>query len=173
VVDRSGTAPDIFYLPGGKPEAGEEPLATLERELGEELGVTLVSSKPFAVVSDRAALEHRPMEMHVFLATVAGEATPQAEIETVTWVGANGAIRGQARASDPQPRSSTTRGSASDHLINHRRRPKAAPDCPPSASDLGGVAILAPTDRSAVLDDELGKDNEPADRSYAGRDPLA
>jgi 8-oxo-dGTP pyrophosphatase MutT (NUDIX family) len=32
-------APDVFYLPGGKPEAGESAEQTLIRELGEELGV--------------------------------------------------------------------------------------------------------------------------------------
>ncbi|WP_372348295.1 NUDIX domain-containing protein [Streptomyces sp. KL116D] len=34
-------APDVFYIPGGKPEAGEQPEETLERELREELGVEL------------------------------------------------------------------------------------------------------------------------------------
>ena len=87
-------APEVFYLPGGKPEVGEEPLATLARELGEELGVALVDSVPLGVVSDQAALERTPMEMDVYLATVAGELTPQAEIQAVAWVGANGASPG-------------------------------------------------------------------------------
>jgi len=83
-------APDVFYLPGGKPDAGESPLATLARELREELGVTLVESEPLAVVSDQAALERTPMEMHVYLATVAGEVAPLAEIDALAWVGADG-----------------------------------------------------------------------------------
>jgi 8-oxo-dGTP diphosphatase len=87
-------APDVFYLPGGKPDAGEAPWATLARELGEELGVTLVDSEPLAVVSDQAALERTPMEMHVYLATVAGAVTPLAEIEAVAWVGADGVSPG-------------------------------------------------------------------------------
>src|SRR6476646_6746418 len=61
-------APDVFYLPGGKPEPGEEPVATLARELDEELGVALVRSEPLTVVCDRAALEDTPMEMSVYLA---------------------------------------------------------------------------------------------------------
>jgi ADP-ribose pyrophosphatase YjhB (NUDIX family) len=32
-------APDVFYLPGGKPDPGEAPLDCLRRELREELGV--------------------------------------------------------------------------------------------------------------------------------------
>src|SRR5438067_6029600 len=87
-------APDVFYLPGGKPDVGEGPLVTLARELSEELGVTLVGSELLAVVSDQAALERTPMEMQVYLATVAGEVTPRAEIEAVAWVGASGASPG-------------------------------------------------------------------------------
>jgi 8-oxo-dGTP diphosphatase len=87
-------APDVFYLPGGKPAADEAPLATLARELGEELGVKLVASEPLAVVADEAALERTPMEMHVYLATVAGTVAPQAEIEAAAWVGADGVSPG-------------------------------------------------------------------------------
>jgi 8-oxo-dGTP diphosphatase len=83
-------APDVFYLPGGKPDPGEAPLATLARELGEELGVTLGDSKPLAIVSDRAALEGSPMVMHVYVATVKGTLSPQAEIDALAWVGASG-----------------------------------------------------------------------------------
>jgi ADP-ribose pyrophosphatase YjhB (NUDIX family) len=87
-------APEVFYLPGGKPVVGEVPLATLARELDEELGVALVCSEPLAVVSDQAALERTPMEMHVYLATVVGHVSPRAEIEAVAWVGSDGASPG-------------------------------------------------------------------------------
>jgi ADP-ribose pyrophosphatase YjhB (NUDIX family) len=83
-------APDVFYLPGGKPDDGESPLDTLGRELDEELGVTLVDAAPFAVVEDEAALEGTRMEMHVFLATVDGGAAPRAEIARLAWLGAQG-----------------------------------------------------------------------------------
>lgn len=58
-------APDVFYLPGGKPEEGESPPATLAREVEEELGVALVSSSAFAVVSDEAALVAPAIRNHV------------------------------------------------------------------------------------------------------------
>jgi 8-oxo-dGTP diphosphatase len=69
-------------------------LATLTRELNEELGVTLVGSEPLGLVSDQAALEPTPMEMDVYLVTVSGRATPQAEIQALAWVGASGTSRG-------------------------------------------------------------------------------
>jgi len=88
-------APDVFYLPGGKPDEDEGALATLARELDEELGVDLLEAEPFAVVEDDAALERTPMEMHVYLATVAGVVTARAEIAALTWVGRNGEIPGR------------------------------------------------------------------------------
>ena len=83
-------APEVFYLPGGKPDPDEHPDATLARELEEELGVALVSSEPFAVIRDQAALERARLEMDVYLATVAGSMAPRAEIEEIAWVGADG-----------------------------------------------------------------------------------
>jgi 8-oxo-dGTP diphosphatase len=83
-------APDVFYLPGGKPERGEKPLATLARELGEELGVALVGADLFGVVSDEAALEGVEMELRVYLARVGGRISPRAEIAALAWVGADG-----------------------------------------------------------------------------------
>jgi ADP-ribose pyrophosphatase YjhB (NUDIX family) len=88
-------APDVFYLPGGKPETGEEALETLARELVEELGVAIVGSELFNVVSDVAALERIPMEMHVYLVSVGGVISPRAEIARVAWVGANGETPGR------------------------------------------------------------------------------
>jgi len=52
-------APDIYYLPGGKPEADEAPLDCLRREVREELGVEIDAAEPFTEVHAPAALEDR------------------------------------------------------------------------------------------------------------------
>ena len=65
-------APDVFYLPGGKPETGERPLETLARELAEELNLTIVGAELLSVVCDEAALERTAMEMQVYLVSVEG-----------------------------------------------------------------------------------------------------
>jgi 8-oxo-dGTP diphosphatase len=79
------SAPDVFYLPGGKPDPGEAPLACLRRELREELGVELAAAEPFAEVSAPAALEGVPMRMSVFETRVRGTPTPAAEIARLIW----------------------------------------------------------------------------------------
>jgi 8-oxo-dGTP diphosphatase len=78
-------APDVFYLPGGKPNRGEVPLDCLRRELREELGVGVVSTSPFAEVRARAALEGVEMWMSVFLTRLTGVPAPAAEIATLRW----------------------------------------------------------------------------------------
>lgn len=78
-------APDVFYLPGGKPEPGEAPLACLGRELAEELGVEIDSAEPFAEVRAPAALEGVEMWMTVFLARLRGMPAPAAEIAALRW----------------------------------------------------------------------------------------
>jgi 8-oxo-dGTP diphosphatase len=87
-------APEVFYLPGGKPDSGEGPLVTLARELREELDVELRDCRPLLVVSDEAALERVPMEMPVYLCDVEGEIERRAEIAAVAWVGASGECPG-------------------------------------------------------------------------------
>jgi 8-oxo-dGTP diphosphatase len=78
-------APAVFYLPGGKPEPGEAARDCLERELLEELGVTVAAAEPFAEVRAPAALEGVEMWMSVFLARLAGEPAPAAEIASLRW----------------------------------------------------------------------------------------
>jgi 8-oxo-dGTP diphosphatase len=78
-------APDVYYLPGGKPEPGEAPLACLERELAEELGVTIAEAEPFAEVRAPAALEGVEMWMTVFVARLIGRPAPAAEIASLKW----------------------------------------------------------------------------------------
>src|SRR3954453_11861351 len=78
-------APDVYYLPGGKPEPGEAPRACLERELAEELGVTVAEAEPFAEVRAPAALEGVEMWMTVFVAGLIGRPAPAAEMASLKW----------------------------------------------------------------------------------------
>ena len=78
-------APEVFYLPGGKPDRGEAPLECLERELGEELGVGIGAAEPFAEVRAPAALEGVEMWMTVFLTRLRGVPEPAAEIAALRW----------------------------------------------------------------------------------------
>ncbi|MEV0228656.1 NUDIX domain-containing protein [Nonomuraea sp. NPDC050786] len=73
-------APEVFYLPGGKPEAGESPEETLVRELGEELGVAPRDMDLLGQIEDMAALEGVPMRMTVYTARLAGRPKPAAEL---------------------------------------------------------------------------------------------
>ncbi|MGY0023578.1 NUDIX hydrolase [Streptomyces sp. cg35] len=78
-------APDLFYLPGGKPEPGESPEETLRRELDEELGVAPEDLEPLGVVEDVAALEGVPMRLTLFTATLSGRPRPAAELAALRW----------------------------------------------------------------------------------------
>jgi 8-oxo-dGTP diphosphatase len=78
-------APEVFYLPGGKPDPGEAPLDCLRRELREELDVGVDSARSFAEVRARAALEGVEMWMSVYLTRLAGVPAPRAEIAALRW----------------------------------------------------------------------------------------
>ncbi|MFB6978502.1 NUDIX hydrolase [Streptomyces scopuliridis] len=79
-------APDVFYLPGGKPETDEEALETLARELGEELGVEPLNTRFLAEVEATAALENVPMRMTVFEAQINRTPRPAAELAHLRWI---------------------------------------------------------------------------------------
>ncbi|WP_188188292.1 NUDIX hydrolase [Nonomuraea sp. SYSU D8015] len=92
VVDRgrllvvsNKAAPEVFYLPGGKPEADESPAEALVRELEEELGVAPRDMSLLGQVEDMAALEGLPMRMTVFTAGLEGRPRPAAEPAALGW----------------------------------------------------------------------------------------
>jgi 8-oxo-dGTP diphosphatase len=84
LVRKRGTL--CFMQPGGKRESGESALATLARELKEELGCDLHRAEFLGTFSAPAANEaSRCVEAALFHAEVSGEINPGAEIDEVVW----------------------------------------------------------------------------------------
>lgn len=79
----------IFIQPGGKPEPGEAPLATLARELDEELGVAPAEGSIRLLGEFEDDAVHEPglrVRATVFLCAIDRVPVPGAEIEALAWV---------------------------------------------------------------------------------------
>lgn len=77
-----------YILPGGKPEAGENDVETLTREIDEELGCSLnCESLVFlGAFSDVAAdLADTIVVVRLYGAQLVGAPNPKSEIECITW----------------------------------------------------------------------------------------
>lgn len=94
LVRKRGTT--TFMKPGGKRDGGEDDLATLARELDEELGCRLVAAELLGRFSAPAANEAGfTVQSATYLASVDGDIAARAEIEELAWIdpAAPGALR--------------------------------------------------------------------------------
>lgn len=103
LVRKQGTT--AYMQPGGKPEAGETPLATAIREVHEELGLLVPIARWQPLGEFRAAAANEPGHRVVaqtfavvLTETEAAAARPSAEIAEAIWVTPE-----QARALDLAP----------------------------------------------------------------------
>jgi 8-oxo-dGTP diphosphatase len=85
LVRKRNTA--FFMQPGGKLDEGETALATLKRELSEELGCSLQRADFLGIFTAPAANEPlHQVHASLFHARITGNIQPGAEIEEIAWV---------------------------------------------------------------------------------------
>jgi 8-oxo-dGTP diphosphatase len=85
VVRKRGGA--VFILPGGKPEGDENDLATLSREVDEELGCAVAQPILSGVFKDRAAgIDNAVIIVRLYMGELVGKPLPRSEIQEIAWL---------------------------------------------------------------------------------------
>jgi 8-oxo-dGTP diphosphatase len=87
VVRKRGT--QAFMQPGGKRDAGEDDIAALEREIGEELGCRMVPGSARSLGEFACDAANEPgwqVRASVYAVHVHGAVVPQAEIAEMLWI---------------------------------------------------------------------------------------
>jgi 8-oxo-dGTP diphosphatase len=74
-----------YYMAGGKLEAGETQLQALERELDEELGVTVREYQYLGTFEDVAVFEGTPIRIHAYAVHIDGTPAPANEVKEYRW----------------------------------------------------------------------------------------
>ncbi|MDH2428492.1 NUDIX domain-containing protein [Sphaerisporangium sp. TRM90804] len=81
---------EVYYIPGGKREAGESDLETLAREIDEELAVTIIAGTARHVGTYQAQAHGHAdgiiVRMACYTADFDGTPAPSSEIEEVVWL---------------------------------------------------------------------------------------
>lgn len=79
---------EVYYLPGGKREPGETDLDTLDREIREELTVTVVAPVYFGTFKTQAHghPDGVDVQMTCYTGDYLGELAASSEIEEVVWL---------------------------------------------------------------------------------------
>lgn len=81
----------LFYVPGGKPEAGEDDIAAVIREIGEELGVGLIADSVADAGRVEAPADGRDdmtVVIRLFTAGHDGDPAPHQEIAELRYLAA-------------------------------------------------------------------------------------
>jgi 8-oxo-dGTP pyrophosphatase MutT (NUDIX family) len=79
---------DVFYVPGGKREAGESDLQTLVREIAEELTVTLLpGTVEHAGTYEAPQPDGALVRMSCYTGDYSGTLAPSSEIDELAWFG--------------------------------------------------------------------------------------
>ncbi|MCI4063416.1 NUDIX domain-containing protein [Micromonospora sp. R77] len=81
---------DVYYIPGGKREPGESDMATLTREIREELSVSIAVDTAEHVGTFDAQAHGHPdgtiVRMTCYSADYQGTLQPASEIEEIVWL---------------------------------------------------------------------------------------
>ena len=85
---RKSYGTDLLILPGGKPDEGETEEQALEREILEELGVSVSAIEHFGNYEDDAAGDPRRVRISLYSGVLGGEPAASGEIAELVWFGA-------------------------------------------------------------------------------------
>ena len=78
-----------YIIPGGKREGNESDLETLQRELLEELNVSVLDAEYLGCYTDIAVFENVPITVKTYVATINDNIRVQNEIKEYEWIDRN------------------------------------------------------------------------------------